>query len=90
MKIIVFPKKSFLVGKWAILGLKMAHLHNSVSALRIFFKFCTMKGANKYMEIILMTFPEKSCLAQLDHLGLKMAHPHNSGSPQELFYNFAQ
>ena len=42
------------------------------------------------MEIILMTFPEKSCLAQLDHLGLKMAHPHNSGSLQELFYNFAQ
>ena len=42
------------------------------------------------MEIILMTFPEKSCLVQLDHLGLKMAHPHNSGSLQELFYNFAQ
>ena len=34
-----YPKK-FVQGKWAILGLKVAHPHNSGSALRILFKFC--------------------------------------------------
>ena len=31
-------------GKWAILDLKMVHPHNFGFALRIFLKFCTMKG----------------------------------------------
>ena len=34
-------------GKWAILGPKTAHPHNSGSARRIFLKFYTMKRANK-------------------------------------------
>ena len=33
-----FPEKILIWGKWAILGLKMAHLHNFGSALRIFFE----------------------------------------------------
>ena len=39
-----------------------------------------MKGADSYMEIILMAFPKKSCLGLIGHLKPKMAHPHNPGS----------
>ena len=39
-----FLKKNSHLGKWVILGPKNAHPHNSGSAGRIFFKFCTMKG----------------------------------------------
>ena len=46
--------------KWAILGPKVAHLHNSGSALRIFLKFCRMKMANRYMKILLVVFREKN------------------------------
>ena len=61
MKVImmVFTKKNFVQDKWVILGLKMAHPHNSGWALRNFLKFCTMKGANRYMEILLVFFREK-------------------------------
>ena len=45
-------QKKFVQDKWAILGPKMAHPHNSGSALRIFLKFCRMKGANRYMKIL--------------------------------------
>ena len=41
-----FSEKISYLGKWAILGPKMAHPHNSGSAGRIFLKFYTMKGAN--------------------------------------------
>ena len=34
-------------GKWAILGPKNAHPHNFGSTGKTFFKFCTMKGANR-------------------------------------------
>ena len=33
--------------------------HNSGWALRIFLKFCKMKGANRYMKILLVVFREK-------------------------------
>ena len=39
--------KNSHMGKWAILGPKMAHPHNSGSSVRNFLKFCTMKGANR-------------------------------------------
>ena len=61
-----------------IFGTKMTHPHNSGSTLRIVLKFCTMKGADRYMVIILMAFPKKSCLGQMGHLKLKMICPHNS------------
>ena len=47
-----------------MLGLKMAHPHDSGSALRTVLKFCRMKGANRYMEI-LVVFQEKIHLRQL-------------------------
>ena len=34
------------LGKWAILGPKIVHPHNSGSVGKIFEKFCPMKGAN--------------------------------------------
>ena len=57
--IMVCTKKKFFQDKWVILGPKMAHPHNSGSALRIFFKFCTMKRANRHMEILLVFFRGK-------------------------------
>ena len=52
----VCAKKKFVQDKWAILGLKVAHPHNSGLALRSFLKFCRMKGANRYMKILLVVF----------------------------------
>ena len=50
-----FLKNSHL-GKWAIVSLKSAHRHNSGPSGRIFLKFCTIKGANSLMKIILIIF----------------------------------
>ena len=44
--------------------------HNSGSALRIFLKFCRMKGANRYMKILLVVFREKIHLGQFDLFSL--------------------
>ena len=55
-------QKNFVQGKWAILNLKMAHLHNSGLVLRIFLKFCRMKGANRYMKNLLVVFWEKKII----------------------------
>ena len=46
-------QKKFVQEKWAILGLKVPHPHNSGLALRMFKKFCRMKEANKYMKILI-------------------------------------
>ena len=57
MKVImVCTKKKLLGANWAILALKMAHPHNSGLALRIFLKFCRIKGANRYMKLLLVVF----------------------------------
>ena len=61
-----FSEKIIFCGDWVILDLKMGHLHNFGSALRNFLKFCTMKGAKSYMEI--MAFLKKnSHLEQIGH-----------------------
>ena len=41
-------------------GLENGTSHNSGLALRIFLKFCRMKGANRYMKILLVVFREKN------------------------------
>ena len=41
------------------LGSRMAHHHNSGFVVRIFWQFCTMKGAERGIEIILMVFLKK-------------------------------
>ena len=44
-----FYQKVFVQSKWAILGPRMTHLHNSGLTVRIFSKFTQSKGANRYM-----------------------------------------
>ena len=40
-------------------GPETAHPHNSGLALRIFLKLCRMKGANRYIKILLVVFSRK-------------------------------
>ena len=68
--IMVYTQKNFVLEKWAILGQRMAFPQNSGSALRIFLKFCRMKGANRYMKILLVVFQEKNHLEQFDLFSL--------------------
>ena len=79
----VFRKNSCL-GKWIILGAKMAYPHNSGLALRF---FCTVKGVNRQMKKILF-FPKKIFVGQMDYLVTKRAHPHNSGSTVKIVLQF--
>ena len=60
VKIMVWTKRNVVQGKWAILGPKMAHPHNSGLALRSILKFCRMKDADRYMKILLLVFREKN------------------------------
>ena len=65
---------------------KMVHPHNSGTTVRIVLQYCTMKGAKRDMEIILMVFLEKKFnLGQFGHFGPKMEHPHNFGSASDFF-----
>ena len=41
-----------LLDKWAILVPEMMDCENFGSTLKIFLKFCTMKGSRKYIEIL--------------------------------------
>ena len=45
---------------------KWAHPHDTGSAIMIFQKFCRMKGANRYIKILLIAFREKNHLGQFD------------------------
>ena len=53
-------QKKIVLNKCAILGLKMAYPHSSGFTLRIFKRFCRMKGANRYMKILLVVFSIKN------------------------------
>ena len=61
MKVItmVCTKKNLFMTNGVILDLQMAHPHNAGLGIRIFLKFYRMKGANRYMKILLVVFPEK-------------------------------
>ena len=41
---------------------KMARPHNSESAIRIVLQYCTMKGAKRDMEIIIMVFLKRKII----------------------------
>ena len=71
MKVIILVciKKNFQ-DKWAILCLKMAHPGNSVSALRILLRFCRIKRANRYINILLF-FEKKFHFGQFDLFNLE-------------------
>ena len=67
----VFSEKIPFQGKQTILGLKTVFPYIFGSALRIFLKFCTMKDAKRYMEVILMVFSKSLIWRQLGHFGPK-------------------
>ena len=68
-------QKSFVHDKWAMLGPKMAHPHNSGSV-----------DENDFNN-----FPKKYFVwGKWTILGQKMAHPRNSGPAVRIFLNFAQ
>ena len=58
MKVIIIVPKTFCSRQMGHFGLENGH--NSGSALRIFLKFCRMKGVKRYMEILLVVFQEKN------------------------------
>ena len=72
-----FSEKNPHLGKWVILGLKIAHPHNSGLAGRIFLKFWAMKGANSLIRTISIIFEKNFCLGQMDHF-----RPKNGASSQ--------
>ena len=73
MKAIIMSctKNNFIQDKWVILCPKMAHPHNCGWALRIFLKFCRMKGANRCKEILLVIFWEKFVWGNLIFLAFR-------------------
>ena len=83
--------KNSRLGKWAILGPKMVHHHESGSAVRIFFKFCTMEGANRVMKMILIMFSKNIFVwGKWTILSPKMAHHHETGSAVRFFLKFCR
>ena len=66
-----FLKKILVVANKPYMAQKMVHPHNAGSAARIFLKFFTIKGASRYVKIMFIIFPKKSCLGQRDHFGFK-------------------
>ena len=52
-----FSEKILIYSKWAVVTMESDC--NYRTALRIFLKFCTMKGDKRYMEIILTVFLKK-------------------------------
>ena len=73
--------KKIIQGKWVILGPKMTHNHNSGAALRIFYKFCTIKSPKGTSKLYYtMVYPNKNPIqGNWAFLDPKMTH-HNSGS----------
>ena len=72
-----------------ILGAKMVLPYNSGSTLRVFLKFYTIKGANRYMELTLMVFLKKFSVGavKLCHFDLKISRCQNSGSTLRILHN---
>ena len=54
-EILMVLLKKFCLGQIDHFGHKKTHTHDSESALT-FLKFCTIKGTNWYMKVMLMAF----------------------------------
>ena len=65
----------------------MAHPHNSEFAPRIFLKLYTMKGANRYIKVILMIFTKKPLFKEMDYFGSENGTS-NSGLTLRIFLRF--
>ena len=68
----VCTKKKFVHGKWAILGLIMAHPHNSGLALRMFFFLILQneRGQEVHEHFISCFLRKKNHLGQFDLFSL--------------------
>ena len=79
------------LGKWTNLRPKMAHPHNSGSAVRFFLEFCAVKRAIMLMKLIITIFTKTKFVGdKWAILDPEIAHPHNSGSALRIFLNFAR
>ena len=77
MMSIIFQKK-FVWGKWTFLGPKMAHPHNSGSAVRIFLNFEKGQQVDESNNNVL--YQKNFVQHKWAILDPKMTHPHNSGT----------
>ena len=59
LMLMVFWKTNSNLGQMCHFGPKIACRDNSGSTLRNFLKFCLMKGAKRYMKIMMMVFSKK-------------------------------
>ena len=85
---VVFPKKTFVSGKWTILDPKMVHPHNYESTFRMFLKIerCHWKGPITVDESnINVCYQNIFFRGKWAILDPKMAHPHNSGLGLRIF-----
>ena len=69
---------------------KITHPHNSGSVVIILLEFCTIKGANRQMKLILIIFSKqkKNVLGKWTILGPKIVHTHNSRSAVRICLRF--
>ena len=68
----------------------MVHDHESGSAVRIFFKFCTMEGVNRVMKMIIIFSKNIFVWGKWTILSPKMAHHHETGSAVRFFLKFCR
>ena len=75
-----FSEENLILDKWAILDLKMVRPDNSESILRMFLKFCLVKGSKRHMDL-------HNCFCKKDLIEVKlvivvseMLHLQNCGS----------
>ena len=82
-----FSEKILIWGNGSFWGFKIAHPHNSGSAGRSFFRFFTMKRANRYVRMIII-FQKKFVWGKWSILDPKIAHFHNSASAVKIIFRF--
>lgn len=63
--------EEIISGKWAILGPKMTHGHNSGSSPRIFLKSCTIKETKRYIKITLTIFLMQKYINGFSEIGFR-------------------
>ena len=68
-----FLRETLIVANVSLIALKVMHRRNSGSAVNIFSKFFTMKGASRYMKVMFISISKKkkNCLGQNYYFGIK-------------------
>ena len=76
----IFSEENLILDKWAILDLKMVRPDNSESILRMFLKFCTVKGAKRHMDLHKRFCKKDFIEVEWFIVVSEMLHPQNCGS----------